>query len=191
MEHMLAGKITEWCLKRKEMSETQAVAVTYGIELLFNSLFKLIGLLLLGIIFHRTWDVILSIGCFSLLRSFAGGVHMKTSLGCFLSMVCVWILSCVGAEYITYLPLAVMIALTVLIVVLIKRYAPFFTQNNPITDEKILRKKNIGAVVTASALLAIIWLVPVWRLKMIMLIPVTLETLSMLPCWHGKRKTER
>lgn len=191
MEHMLAGKITEWCLKRKEMSETQAVAVTYGIELLFNSLFKLIGLLLLGIIFHRTWDVILSIGCFSLLRSFAGGVHMKTSLGCFLSMVCVWILSCVGAEYITYLPLAVMIALTVLIVALIKRYAPFFTQNNPITDEKILRKKNIGAVVTASALLAIIWLVPVWRLKMIMLIPVTLETLSMLPCWHGKRKTER
>lgn len=191
MEHMLAGKITEWCLKRKEMSETQAVAVTYGIELLFNSLFKLIGLLLLGIIFHRTWDVILSIGCFSLLRSFAGGVHMKTSLGCFLSMVCVWILSCVGAEYITYLPLAVMIALTVLIVVLIKRYAPFFTQNNPITDEKILRKKNIGAVVTASALLAVIWLVPVWRLKMIMLIPVTLETLSMLPCWHGKRKTER
>lgn len=191
MEHMLAGKITEWCLKRKEMSETQAVAVTYGIELLFNSLFKLIGLLLLGIIFHRTWDVILSIGCFSLLRSFAGGVHMKTSLGCFLSMVCVWILSCVGAEYITYLPLAVMIALTVLIVVLIKRYAPFFTQNNPITDERILRKKNIGAALTASALLAVIWLVPVWRLKMIMLIPVTLETLSMLPCWHGKRKTER
>lgn len=188
---MLAGKITEWCLKRKEMSETQAVAVTYGIELLFNSLFKLIGLLLLGIIFHRTWDVILSIGCFSLLRSFAGGVHMKTSLGCFLSMVCVWILSCVGAEYITYLPLAVMIALTVLIVVLIKRYAPFFTQNNPITDERILRKKNIGAALTASALLAVIWLVPVWRLKMIMLIPVTLETLSMLPCWHGKRKTER
>lgn len=189
MEHMLAGKITEWCLKRKEMSETQAIAVTYGIELLFNSLFKLIGLLLLGIIFHRTWDVILSIGCFSLLRSFAGGIHMKTSLGCFLSMVFVWILSCVGAEYITYLPAAALVVLTVLIIALNKLYAPFFTDNNPITDEKILRQKNLGAVVVSSVLLAVIWLMPVWRIKMVMLIPVTLETLSMLPCWHGKKKS--
>lgn len=186
MEHMLAGKITNWCLKRREMSETQAIAVTYGIELIFNSLFKLIGLLVLGIIFHRTWDLILSIGCFSLLRSCAGGIHMKSSLGCFLSMICVWVLSCVGAEYITWLPIGVMVVLTVGIIVLNKLFAPFCTENNPITDKNILKRKNTGAVVIAAALLAVIWLVPIWRIKMIMLIPVTIETLSMLPCWHGR-----
>lgn len=188
MEHMLASKITAWCLKRNEMSETQAIAVTYGIELIFNSLFKVIGLILLGLVFGRAWDVILSIGCFSLLRSCAGGVHMKSSLGCFLSMVLVCVLSCVGADYIGYLPVGVMIALTIGIIVVNKLYAPFFTENNPIEDEKIIKKKNIGAVVISVILLVIIWITPIWNVKMLMLIPVTLETLSILPCWHGTKK---
>lgn len=188
MEHMLASKITAWCLRRNEMSETQAIAVTYGIELIFNSLFKMIGLILLGLVFGRAWDVILSIGCFSLLRSCAGGVHLKSSLGCFLSMAMVCVLSCVGAEYIGYLPIGVMIALTIGIIVVNKLYAPFFTENNPIEDGKLIKKKNIGAVIISVILLAIIWITPIWKLKMIMLIPVTLETLSILPCWHGTKK---
>lgn len=188
MEHMLASKITAWCLKRNEMSETQAIAVTYGIELIFNSLFKVIGLILLGLVFGRAWDVILSIGCFSLLRSCAGGVHMKSSLGCFLSMALVCVLSCVGADYIGYLPVGVMIALTIGIIVVNKLYAPFFTENNPIEDEKIIKKKNIGAVVISVILLVIIWITPIWNVKMLMLIPVALETLSILPCWHGTKK---
>lgn len=188
MEHMLASKITAWCLKRNEMSETQAIAVTYGIELIFNSLFKVIGLILLGLVFGRAWDVILSIGCFSLLRSCAGGVHMKSSLGCFLSMALVCVLSCVGADYIGYLPIGVMIALTIGIIVVNKRYAPFFTENNPIEDEKIIKKKNTGAVIISVILLVIIWITPIWNVKMLMLIPVTLETLSILPCWHGIKK---
>lgn len=188
MEHMLASKITAWCLKRNEMSETQAIAVTYGIELIFNSLFKVIGLVLLGLVFGRAWDVILSIGCFSLLRSCAGGVHMKSSLGCFLSMALVCVLSCVGADYIGYLPIGVMIALTIGIIVINKLYAPFFTENNPIEDEKIIEKKNVGAIIISIVLLVIIWVIPIWNVKMIMLIPVTLETLSILPCWHGTKK---
>ncbi len=188
MEHMLASKITAWCLKRNEMSETQAIAVTYGIELIFNSLFKVIGLILLGLVFGRAWDVILSIGCFSLLRSCAGGVHMKSSLGCFLSMALVCVLSCVGADYIGYLPIGVMIALTIGIIVINKLYAPFFTENNPIEDEKIIEKKNVGAIIISIVLLVIIWVIPIWNVKMIMLIPVTLETLSILPCWHGTKK---
>ncbi|NLL76975.1 MAG: hypothetical protein GX235_06980 [Clostridiales bacterium] len=188
MEHMLASKITAWCSKRNDMSETQAIAVTYGIELIFNSLFKVIGLVLLGVVFGRAWEVILSIGCFSLLRSCAGGVHVKSSLGCFLSMAFVCVLSCVGAEYISYLPVGVMILLSVGIIVLIKLYAPFFTENNPIEDEKIIKKKNIGAVIISVILLTIIWITPIWEMKMIMLMPITLETLSILPCWHGRSK---
>lgn len=188
MEHMLASKITAWCLKRNEMSETQAIAVTYGIELIFDSLLKVIGLIILGVVFGRVWDVILSIGCFSLLRSCAGGVHMKSSLGCFLSMAFVCVLSCLGAEYITYIPAAVMAVLSVTIVILNKLYAPFFTENNPIEDERIIRRKNISAAVLSAILLIIMWFTPVWRIKMLILIPVTLETLSIFPCWHGRRK---
>lgn len=184
MEHKLASKITQWCLGRSEMSETQAIIVTYGIELIFDSLFKLIGLVILGIIFGRTWEVILSIGCFALLRSSAGGLHMESSLGCFLSMVFVCVTSCAGAELIGELPIAIMVVLSVGIVVLNKLFAPFFTQNNPIEDEQIIKNKNLRAVIISILLLIIIWIVPVWKIKLLILIPVTLESLSILPCWH-------
>lgn len=170
------------------MSETTAIAVTYGIELLFDTLFKLIGLLILGALFHRIGEVILAVVCFSTLRSQAGGVHMRTDLGCFSSMLLVCTLACVGAEYIHELPVAVLAVLSVLILVLNKLFAPFFTENNPIVDEQILRRKNIGAVVLAAIMLVIIWVVPLWKIKMLMLIPVTIETLSILPCWHGRKQ---
>lgn len=184
MEHMLASKITDWCFKRSVMSETQMEVVTYGIELIFDSLFKMIGLVILGMIFGYTWEVILSIGCFSFLRSAAGGLHMKSSLGCFLSMVSVGVLSIAGAELISHLPIAVLILLSIGIVVINKLFAPFFTHNNPIEDERIIKNKNLRAVIISALLLVIIWFVPIWRVKLLMLIPVTLETLSILPCWH-------
>lgn len=188
MEHMLASKITQWCMKRYEMTENMAIAVTYGIELLFDTLFKLIALLLLGALFHRTWEVILAVSCFSLLRSQAGGVHMQTNLGCFSSMLAVCVLACVGAEFIQGIPVAVLAVISVGILVLNKRFAPFFTENNPIEDKQIQRRKNIGAVVLAAILLIVIWMVPVWKVKLLMLIPVIIETLSILPCWHGRKK---
>lgn len=159
MEHLLASKITEWCAGRNDMSETQAAVVTYGIELLFNTLFKLIGLLILAGLFHRTLEVIVAIVCFSLLRSQAGGVHMQTSIGCFSAMVFIAALSCLGAEFITHLPPALLAGISVGIVVLNKLYAPFFTENNPIEDEKIIKRKNIGAVVLSVLMLAVIWMV--------------------------------
>lgn len=190
MEHILASKIATWCMKRNEMSETQAIAVTYGIELIFNSLFKLLGLLLLGIIFDRAREVILSVACFSLLRSQAGGVHMKTSIGCFLSMLLVCICACAGAELIESLPIAVFIIIAVGNIVLNKLFAPFFTENNPILDERIIRKKNTGAVVLSMVFFVVAGFVPVWKIKLLILIPVTIETLSILPCWHKRRKKE-
>lgn len=184
MEHMLASKITQWCMRRNEMSETQAEVVTYGIELLFNNIFKMIGLLILGILFHRTGEVVLSIACFSLLRSQAGGIHMETNLGCFSSMLLICVLSCAGAECIQELPVVLLAGVSAAVVALNIMYAPFITKNNPIEDKKILRRKHICAVALAILLLAAMWAVPAWSVKMLILVPVTIETLTILPCWH-------
>ena len=184
MEHMLASKITAWCKRQGEMSESQVVAVTYGIELFFDTVLKLIGLILLGIVFGRLPEVLLSIACFSSLRSFAGGVHMETSLGCFLSMVFVCFASCLGAEVITGVPAVLQLVISLLNIVLNVLFAPFFTQNNPIEDKKILKRKRAGAVALSLILMAAAWVIPDWRLKLLILIPVTIESLSILPCWH-------
>lgn len=190
MEHKLADRITRWCMEHYEMTEGKAAAVTYGIELLFDTLFKVIGLLILGILFHRTWEVIVTLACFCSLRSQAGGVHMQTNLGCFSSMLAVCALACAGAEYIEALPLWLLAAVSIVILLLNKIYAPFFTENNPIEDERILRRKNHFSVGLSAILLGIVWVVPDWELKLLMLIPVLIESLSILPCWHGRKKTE-
>lgn len=184
MEHMLADKITAWCLKQKVMSESEAAVVTYGIELVFDTLLKLLGLVALGIIFGRLFEVLLSVACFSSLRCFAGGAHMRTSPGCFFSMVFVCTASCLGAILLPAVPIPVLIVLSAGILLLNGLFAPFFTQNNPIVDERILKRKKTGAVILAALLLTVIWLAPVKEVKLLMLIPVTIESLSILPCWH-------
>lgn len=183
MQHELAVKITEWCGGRNEMKQGQAEVVAYGIELLFDNLFKLAALLILGILFRRTWEVVLCIGCFSLLRSQAGGVHRKSNIGCFAFMLAVCVLSCIGAEYIQELPTALLAVISVGVVLVNKLCAPFCTVNNPIVDENIRRRKNIWSVALSILFLTAVWLAPMWEVKMLILIPVTIETLTILPWW--------
>ena len=189
MEHMLASRITKWCMGRSEMSQEQAEAVTYGIELIFNSVFKVVVLVLIGLIFHRADEVIIGLGCFSLLRSFAGGVHKETNMGCFLSMLLICVVSSLGAQFITYLPIWLMIIIAIAVLVLIKLFAPFVTENNPIEDPEILKKKKRGAFILSAVLLLAVFIIPIWRIKMLILIPVIIETATILPCWHKNSKT--
>lgn len=183
MEHMLAKRITAWCLKQNTISEAQAVAVTYGIELIFDTVLKLIGLMALGVFTGRFPEFLLAIASFSSLRCFAGGAHMRTSLGCFLSMVFVCAAACLGAEYIVAVPFLPLLLLSAGILLSIVLFAPFFTQNNPI-GEPVQKKKRREAIILTVLLLAVIWAVPSEKIRLLMLIPVTIEALSILPCWH-------
>lgn len=70
--------------RKKNYSREEKIVITYGVELLFNTLLKSIIYILLGILLHQTLETVISILIFGILRYYTGGVHAKTDIGCFL-----------------------------------------------------------------------------------------------------------
>lgn len=89
MCHKLAEKLIIWCEGDNEFDGYEHIKAVYGIEVFLESLWKLIGLLVLGCMVENRQMFFVSIVCFSLLRCSAGGRHSKSSIICFLCMASV------------------------------------------------------------------------------------------------------
>ena len=174
MEHYLASKISTWCFKSNDsMDDKNRAAITYGIELFLDGILNARGNAALSP----------SIGCFSLLRFYAGGLHMQTSLGCFLSMLFVGLSAILCAKTGVVLPIYIFIILTALEFLVVSRYAPHFTANNPIYDGKIIKHKNTFAKLVILIYGLLIIFLPQNSVKVLIAVPTLWETISILPYW--------
>lgn len=190
MEKWISNKIADWCIKKNNVTEIQEMAIRYGIELYFDSLIKILVLILIGAICGRFIETVVVISCFCLLRGEAGGIHMQTSIGCFLSMCSMTIVSVVGAEIIPELSVYTVIFVFLLSLILIYCYAPYATSNNPISDETIRAHKKIKAIIITMVYMIIALLVQENRLRALILIPVIIEIITILPFWKRKEESE-
>ncbi len=81
--HVLAVQSTRIMGRNKTYSDDERIIITYGIELLLNSLLKACIYIVVGLLFHRCWEVLISMIILGIVRKFSGGVHAKTDSGCF------------------------------------------------------------------------------------------------------------
>lgn len=155
LNEKLAARIACWCLRKEGEEEKQEKEeiLTYGYTLLLESLYKLVVLVLLGLLTHTLWETVITTGSFMILRNYSGGVHSRSSLGCMAGMAGLWLLGLLAARLdIPWPVLVIMAGITMWTVI---RYAPQSTRNNPIWDKAVRRKKHTGAVVVMSLLLAV------------------------------------
>lgn len=71
--------------KLKDMDDEKCEIINYGLYVLLSDMVKLIILLLISLVLGIFYYCIAAIAGFAVLRSFFGGVHSKTWIGCFLS----------------------------------------------------------------------------------------------------------
>ncbi|MDE7366487.1 MAG: accessory gene regulator B family protein, partial [Lachnospiraceae bacterium] len=115
--------------------------------------YKTIILLIIALFTRTLCETLLIIGSFALLRCFSGGIHCRSSLGCTLGMIGVWVVGLIVSRI--ELPLIVLIMMGVIIVWTVLRYAPRSTGNNPIQSKRVWRQKRIGSLVVMVLLLTI------------------------------------
>lgn len=82
--HLISEYFVRIIGRKRNYSKEEKIVITYGVELLFNTLLKSIVYILLGMLFHQTLETFISIFVFGFLRYFTGGMHTKTDIGCFL-----------------------------------------------------------------------------------------------------------
>ncbi|MDK2807426.1 MAG: accessory regulator [Clostridiales bacterium] len=178
----ISKKIAGWCYAGTPQGDIEITA--YGIEILLDTLTKLTALVILAALFGYLREMLIVLIVFSSLRYFAGGFHMHSGIGCFLSMAFIFGVTFAVEKLALFsalvLPPYVLALLLLVAILLVFFYAPFATKNNPITDEVILKRKKLGSFVLSVILSAFIWLVP-YEAKIWILIPFLCEVATILP----------
>ena len=147
-----ANRIAVWSLpKDQEHYEEQLEVLSYGYVLFLENAYKTLVLLTIAILTHTLIRTVIIIGSFVLVRSFAGGVHCKSGLGCTACMVLVWAIGLVMGQVGISLP--VVLFMMLIIIGVIVKYAPKTTRNNPIRKEDIRKAKRRGAIISTGILL--------------------------------------
>lgn len=150
----IANQIARWSLsEEQENYEEQLEILTYGYVLFLENAYKTLVLLLIAVLTGTIFQTLVIIGSFVIVRSFAGGIHCKSGLGCTACMIMVWVVGLVVARTGLYIPLVLlMLVITIGIIV---SYAPRTTANNPIVNADIRKRKKRGAIISTVILLGI------------------------------------
>ena len=168
---------------RKEMPEIddeRAEVINYGLQNIIGEIPKIfitLGIAYLLGIFKLTLITFLGIMPY---RSFSGGFHLKTHLGC---IICTTIFYCGIAFASKYIVLEQTIKYILIFLVwvfgmfMVKLYAPADTENVPILRKKDRRKKQILSYIALSVGLIVASFVPSNELANILIFGNLVQTL--------------
>lgn len=173
--------------KRNNLDRIAYLKIKLGLEVFFNNLFKTIvvyGLALLFHVFLYTLTVHLS---YFIIRHFAHGAHAKSTLACYIESIVLFVmLPWLLATY--HVPINIMITLAAIAVILLCIYAPAATVKQPIPT-RLIKKKKITAIILATLMFAISFLIPNAYQQMILL-GITLQGGSQLPIFFPKNRKD-
>ena len=182
MNQRIADKITSWSLGPEySVDSDKFQIVSYGILLMIETVYKILILMILGEKIGACLETVAFLIGFCGLRKFAGGLHMKTSLGCMMSVVVLWSLSIVCSMYCIPYPLYVIISLLTFILVGI--YAPCSTLNNPIKSKELRKRKKVYALAYAVTLTIVAYILGnlgYRSVKTVLIVSMTLEGLTII-----------
>lgn len=159
----MVDKITEFLTNkiRKEMPEIddeRAEVINYGLQILVGEVPKTFIMLaiayLLGV-FKLTLITFLILMPY---RTFSGGFHLKTHIGCIVTTCLFYCGTALLAKYIAFNEISkyiITIALGIFGIIMIKLYAPADTENVPILSKKVRKQKQFLSYITFIVGLAV------------------------------------
>ncbi len=141
---------------KKEMSDIddeRAEVILYGLQILIGELPKVIIVLTVGALLGIFKLTILTIIMLMPYRTFSGGFHLHTHLGCIIATTINYCGIALLGKYIALGTIATYISAIVIWmfgVIMIKMYAPADTENVPILRESERKQKRILSYITLT-----------------------------------------
>lgn len=171
--------------KVKDIDEEKEMVIDYGIRLIFGELPKIILLFIIGFILGIGWYTLILFVLLSMYRTFTGGFHLKTHLGCMISTSILYLspialakISNFQFEYIKYILIGITLIMSI---VFIKKYAPADTENIPILSKKERKSKKIKAYVYVVVLLMLSLLIKDNVFSYMLIYGIFLQNITITP----------
>ena len=168
-------------IRMPDINEEKAEILDYGLHLIIGEIPKVF--IMIGLAF------LLGVGELSILafllilpyRSFSGGFHLKTHLGCILCTTSFYAGTALLSKYITLtepVKYIAIIAVWIFGMIMIKLYAPADTENVPVISKKERRKRKIASYIMLSISLLAAAIIPNRIISNILLFGMLIQTLS-------------
>ena len=168
-------------IRMPDINEEKAEILDYGLHLIIGEIPKVF--IMIGLAF------LLGVGELSILafllilpyRSFSGGFHLKTHLGCILCTTSFYAGTALLSKYITLtepVKYIAIIAVWIFGMMMIKLYAPADTENVPVISKKERRKRKIASYIMLSISLLAAAIIPNRIISNILLFGMLIQTLS-------------
>ena len=186
----MIDKFCDWVVekikqKMPEMDEEKEMVITFGVRILFGEMPKILLLILIGFLLNVGWYILLMFLLIAPYRSFTGGFHLKTHLGCMVTTTILYLFPILIAEYLpitqNYILYLLAFIVGIMSIVFIYKYAPADTENIPILSKKERKIKRIKAYIFLPILLAIIVFSPDKIISYMLLYGIFLQNLTIMP----------
>ena len=186
----MIDKFCDWIVekikqKMPEIDEEKEMVITFGVRILFGEMPKILLLIIIGFLLNVGWYILLMFLLLAPYRSFTGGFHLKTHLGCMLTTTILYLSPILIAKYLpidqNYILYFLTFIIGVMSIIFIIKYAPADTENIPILSKKERQTKRIKAYIFLPILLAIIVFSPDKIISYMLLYGIFLQNLTIMP----------
>lgn len=145
-----AEKISKEMVDKGIVPKEDAELYQYGIENGITVAGNLLASVLFGILTERLGVVLFFLLFYSTLRSYSGGVHCKSKLGCFILSLLILFVPVFSYEWVMeVIMFPILIALGVIAIVVILILSPVESINKPLEDEERKYYKRISHCIAA------------------------------------------
>lgn len=178
----------------ENIDEEKELVIDFGVKLIFGELPKILILFIIGFAFGIGWYTLILFFLLAPYRSFTGGFHLKTHLGCMITTSILYLAPILLAKYIDISQNYILYIMATLIgifsAVLITKYAPADTENMPILSKKERKSKKVKAYISLIILLLISLLSPNQIISYMLLYGIFLQNLTVMPIAYKLTNTK-
>lgn len=137
---MLSRFCGRMLLEKNIISQNDLDIYIYGFELIFTTLLSAVGILCLALLWGMLTSGVIFIFVFFIMRTFSGGYHAETHIGCLVITNAAFLCSDMLGVALVILPVFIRVLILALASGWILHYAPVIHPNQPLNERKY--KKN-------------------------------------------------
>jgi len=136
--------------------EEKLEEIAYGLETLYLTITKLVVLVCVSLLLGIFWEMIILLICYNVIRSSAFGIHASKSIYCLISSLSLFIGGVYISRYLATINIWIKIAIMVVSILLLLRYAPADTVKRPLINAKKRKKFKIMSVIKGAIYLILV-----------------------------------
>lgn len=144
--------------RTKDISAIEEKKLRYGLEAFYNSITKMVVLIIITIILNVFVEFLLLSLIYSALRLYGFGIHAKKSWQCWVTTLPIYIFGCLFVKY-CYVSMPVFLGIWFASFILFSLFAPADTPTRPlIHKEKRIRAKILSLTILVAFLTIALYL---------------------------------